>query len=253
MRTLALAIALLLLPASAAGAASAGARHSKVTLAACDTEAKSATFRASMRTVRRAPGLQLRFTLQARVPGGGGFKRVVAPGLDTWLSSTPGKKRYVYDKTVEPLATRTAYRAVVRFRWKDATGDVIARASKVSRACWQPDERPNLKVKSITAGAGASPSMRSYRVRVVNRGATESPAFSTGFSVGDAALPEQIAGPLAPRKSTVVEFEGPQCAPGSTVTAAVDTLAAVDERDEGDNALAVPCPVGARRNAPAAA
>src|SRR4051812_21351286 len=152
----------------------------------CDTAADTATFRGSMTTMRRASTLQLRFTLQARIKGGGGFQHVVAPEgstFDTWLSSSPGKKGYVYDKAVENLEDGAWYRAVVRFRWRNAKGETIARTIKATPACKQPDLRPNLRVKSVTAEPGTSPSTRTYLVRVVNSGATEAPGFSTGLTV----------------------------------------------------------------------
>lgn len=249
VRTLALTLCLLLVPAAFAQASRAGAKHSKVTLTACDTAADTATFSGAMTRVRHSTTMQMRFTLQARVPGGGGFKHVVAPEgstFDTWLSSTPGKKGYVYDKAVENLEDGASYRAIVRFRWKDADGDTVARALKATDPCRQPDLRPNLKVKSVSVRPGTSPSTRTYVVRVVNRGASDAPAFATGLVVNGAPLADQPSEPLAARSDTLVSFPSPKCDEGSTLTAAVDTMAAVDERDETDNTLAVPCPTGSR-------
>lgn len=256
MRTLALTLLLVLLPASASAAGTAASRHSKVALAACDTDTDTATFRGSMTRMRRAPALQMRFTLQARVPGGGGFKRVVAPPgstFDTWLSSSSGKRGYVFDKVVENLEDGASYRAVVRFRWRGRDGDVVARTTKATRACKQPDPRPNLRVRDITVRPGTSPQTRTYVVRVVNRGRSEAPAFATGLSVDGAALPDRAAGPLGAGDETRVSFVAARCSEGSSLTATADTTAAVDERRETDNVLAVPCPTGVRRNGPASA
>ncbi len=251
MRTLVITLLLLVLPASLARANPAGERHSKAELLTCDTDADTATFRGRMTTTRKAASLQLRFKLQARVPGGGGFKHVVAPEgstFDTWLSSTPGKKGYVYDKTVQNLEDGASYRAVVRFRWRDGDGHTVARAIKATKACKQPDPRPNLKVKSVTAGPGTSAQTRTYVVRVVNRGGSEAPAFATGLVVNGATLADRPAGPIAPGADARIGFAAPKCAEGSTLTATADTMAAVDERNETDNVLAVPCPTGGGRN-----
>lgn len=252
VRTLLLvSLTLLLVPAAEAGASKSAARHAKASLLACDTAADTATFRGSMTTLRRSPVMQMRFTLQARVRGGGGFKRVVAPEgstFDTWLSSTPGKKGYVYDKAVENLEDGAWYRAVVRFRWRDTAGAVVGRTTKATAPCKQPDLRPNLEVTSVAVQPGTSASMRSYVVRVSNRGATDAPGFSVGLTVNGTALPDQASGPLAARRDTRLSFAGPKCDAGSMLTATVDTGATVDERVETDNVLAVPCPAGARRN-----
>ncbi len=253
VRALVLLGFLLLVPATAADASTAASKHAKATLVGCDTTADTALFRGAITTYGKAATLQLRFTLQARVSGGGGFKRVVAPTFDTWLSYTPGKRTYVYDKTVENLEDGAAYRAVVRFRWRDADGDVIARATKATAACTQPDDRPNLKVTDVTVTPGTTPATRTYVVKLVNRGRSPAPVFATGLTVNAVALPDQLtAAPLLAGASTTVSFIGPRCDAGSTLTATADSGATVDERNETDNVLAVACPAGRRRNGRAA-
>lgn len=249
MRTAALTLLLLLVPVSLAGAGSGAARHAKATLAGCDTQGNTALFRGSISSYKKATSLQLRFTLQAKVSGGGGFKRVVAPTFDTWLSSTPGKKRYVYDKTVENLEDGASYRAVVRFRWRDAKGALVASAIKVTGACAQPDDRPDLTATKVSVKAGTAPSNRTYVVKVANHGRSPAPVFATGLTVGGAPRPDQsTTGPLAAGASVRIAFVAPRCAAESMLTATVDTGAAVDERNEADNVLAVLCPTRQGRN-----
>jgi CARDB len=247
MRALVLTFVLLLVPASVAGATGSATKHSKVALTVCDTELNTATFRGTIGAFGKAKTLQLRFTLQARVVGGGGWKRVVAPSFDTWLTSTPGKKGFVFDKAVQNLAAGADYRAVVRFRWKDAKGREVAHALKSSPACQQPDDRPNLKVAKVSVRQGTSPQTRTYVVKVANRGGHEAPAFSTGLTVNAKPLADQAStGPLAAGAATTFSFTAPKCIAGSTLTAEADTTAVVDEADETDNVLAVPCPTGTR-------
>lgn len=243
MRALALTLLLLLLPAPVAGASGAAARHAKASLVACDTAAGTAMFRGSMATYGGARTLQMRFTLQARVPGGGGFKRVAAPGFDTWLSSAPGKKGYVYDKTVQNLEDGDAYRAVVRFRWKDPDGTVLGHALKVTVPCLQPDNRPNLRATKVTGEPGPSAGTGTYTVRVANKGRSAAPVFATALSVdGKPRTDATTSEPLAAHGTTEVSFTAPLCDPGATLTVTVDTGGAVDETVETDNVLAVPCP-----------
>lgn len=248
MRTLVVALltALLAVPGAAVAEAKSkrAAKHSRATLLTCDTELNAAVFRGSIRTFKKAKGLQLqlRFTLQARTTAGGRFERVVAPSFDEWLTSSPGKRGFVYEKGVQALAAGTTYRAVVRFRWRNAAGRIVARAVKVTPECFQPDDRPNLRATRVQVRPGTSADSRTYLVRIVNRGPVAAPAFAARLAVNGADLPEQMAAPLAARSMTTVAFLSPRCRAGTTLTATVDTGAAVDERNETDNRLAVPCP-----------
>jgi subtilase family serine protease len=47
---------------------------------------------------------------------------------------------------------------------------------------------------------------------------------------------------LAAGATTTVSFQAPPCPAGSNLVATVDVTALVDEHDEADNALTVPCP-----------
>lgn len=243
MRTLVLILAVLAVsPAAASAGPMAAAKHSRAALLSCDTEANAAVFRGTIRTYGGAASLQLRFTLQARVKGD--FKRVVAPSFDEWLSSSPGKKGFVYDKGVQELGAGTVYRAVVRYRWRAADGHVLARALKVTRECVQPDDRANLRATHVSVRPGVSAGTRTYLVRVVNRGPVEAPASAVGLSVDGADVPVLTAGPVAPHSSTTVAFSAPRCSAGSSLAVTVDANGAVDERNETDNRLAVSCPRG---------
>ena len=106
--------------------------------------------------MRGSDRMQVRFTLQVREGALPAWRRVVAPGLDEWLTSAPGVSRYSYAKTVQNLSAPAAYRTVVRFRWLDAGGAVLARSRATSRACRQPDMRPDLAVARIDVDAGRS-------------------------------------------------------------------------------------------------
>lgn len=248
MRTLVLPlVAALLVPAAAAGAKTPALKHSRATLVSCDTEANTAVFRGALTTVRKARSLQMRFALQARPAKGGAFKHVVAPSFDQWLTSSPGKKAFVYDKRLEALAAGTSYRAVIRYRWRAADGHVLARAFRMTPTCTQPDDRPNLRATRIAVRPGISRGARTYLVRIANRGAGEAPAFATSLTVGGNTLTGSMGGPLAARSATTLAFLAPKCKAGSTLTATVDTGDAVDERNETDNRLTVPCPTRAGR------
>ena len=56
----------------------------------------------------------------------------------------------MFTRRVEGLIGPARYRAMVRFKWLDARGKTILSARRFSKACRQPDHRPNLKVKALS-------------------------------------------------------------------------------------------------------
>ena len=101
-------------------------------------------FEADMRTVPGASRLQIRFTLQVRDDAT--WTRVAAPTFDVWTTAAPGRARYVYDKHVSNLQPG-AYRAQVRFRWRDALGQTLKSAVRRSRPCRVPDPHPSTALR----------------------------------------------------------------------------------------------------------
>jgi hypothetical protein len=106
------------------------------TLLECERGAEpAAAFEARMSAVAGTERMRMRFTLQARAKGQRAYRKVAAPGFDAWTTSAPGMTRYVFTRRVEQLIGPAQYRVRVRFRWLDANGDVVARATRVSRSC----------------------------------------------------------------------------------------------------------------------
>ncbi len=198
---LAACLAVLVLPAWA-GAARAGdaASVAAVRLTDCDRDAASAAFEGDMRAVPGTSRMQMRFSVEAHgdAAAQAGWERVPGPRLDTWVSSLPGRLRYLYSKHVEGLQAGVAYRTVVRFRWRAADGTVLRTAVRRSRACKVPDPRPDLRPLRITVAPGCDPDARRYRVLVANRGRSTAAASAVALAVGAAALPDQPAPPSTP-------------------------------------------------------
>jgi subtilase family serine protease len=79
-----------------------------------------------------------------------------------------------------------------------------------------------------------------WAVVVRNRGRTDSGPFSVTLAVDGAERPaRELVGLAAGAKVTLI-FQPSDCQAGLRVV--VDARGAVDERDEGDNVLDVPCP-----------
>ena len=226
----------------------AGASAAKAKLVACvpatSAQLRSATFEARARRMRGSERIQVSFTLQVRDTTQPGWHRVVAAGLDEWLTSDSGVRRYLYAKTVQNLSAPAAYRTVVRFRWLDSRGAVRARSRATSRVCHQPDLRPNLIATQIDVVAPLLVSEQvHYSVTLHNSGLTASGPFSVALRAGEHELAPLALLGLAPGERRVITFIGPLCAAGGPLTVTVDANLAVDERDEDDNVLVAPCPV----------
>jgi hypothetical protein len=231
MRRIALAILFF-----AALAAPAQAAPAKVALTACVPKERAAEFQARMGKVAGATRLKMRFTPQVRKPGQKAFHRVAAPGFRSWTTAGPGKTSWVFSRRVEALLGPARYRALVRFQWLDADGKALAHAKRASRACRQPDHRPNLKLKALTREG-----RHRYVALVVNNGRSASGPFDLQVAVGTTLLqPVAVAG-LEPGAQQQVKVHGPRCDAGTSVTATADPLDLVDERSETDNAFTLVC------------
>jgi len=136
--------AFLALLAIAVCAAPARAGHgAQVRLADCDPTARTAVFEGSMDASPSTLRMQMRFTLQVATEGHRSWSRLPAPGLDRWRTANPGADRYVHTRRVQGLLGPARYRMVVRFRWLDAAGHLLARERRVSPSCRQ-DRAPML-------------------------------------------------------------------------------------------------------------
>jgi hypothetical protein len=203
------------------------------TLVECERgAAPAAEFEARMSTITGATQMQMRFTLQASTPDRPGFRRVAAPGFGTWTTADPGVTRYAYTRRVEALVGPASYRVLVRFRWLDAAGQVIARNRKLSRPCRQPDLRPNLTIDDFAIEDDGR-----YAVNVRNIGKRA----AGPFDVAVGALPPVTVPALAAGRDRTVIVTGPACEPGTELAAVVDAADAIDERFEDDNTSTITC------------
>lgn len=228
LRTALIVTALLLvLPAAAAAAGPAS-----VTLTGCQPKERAAEFEARMDQISGAVRMKLRYTLEARKPGRL-WRRVAAPELAGWRVADAATTRFISERRVTQLVGPSSYRALVRFRWLDEEGRIVARAKARSRSCWQPDHRPNLKLRELSfEGKG------SYVVLVANTGRSPTGAFDLSVT----GLQPIVVDDLAAGEERLIEAAGPECEPGTLVTATADPLDLIDERNERDNTVSRRCP-----------
>ena len=205
---------------------------------------RAAVFTGSMPAVPGTQQMAMRFDLLQRRPGSPFFRRVAAPKLGVWERShhdatLPG---YIVTKRVDGLAAPGTYRAVVRFRWYDADGRVLRRARRVTRACRQLDQRPDLTIGGVSVAPGPDPEHATYVVEIVNLGRGDAAVpFAIDLAVNGAGQPAQTLAALGGRARATVSFVAPVCAQGSAVRVAVDGGKAIAESNEGNNAVARPC------------
>ena len=221
------ALALMLVPASAIAAGPAS-----VTLTGCKPKERTAEFEARMDQIPGAVRMKLRYTLEARKPGRV-WRRVAAPELGGWRAASTETTRFISERRVTQLLGPSFYRAMVRFSWIDADGHVVARARSRTHSCWQPDNRPNLKLRELSFEGKSS-----YGALVANTGRSPTGAFDLEIT----GLPPTVVADLAPGEERLVELTGPECEPGTPVTATADPLDLIDERNERDNAVTRRCP-----------
>ena len=240
MRHFVAILALFAVAPSAARAADSSDRPPlRARLVACATgglaASRFAVFTGSMPAISGAVRMEMRFDLLQRHSGTLGFARVPLPRWGQWEhTERRGIAGFIFTKRVEQLAAPAVYRAVVRFRWFDAHGDLVRSARRVSGLCRQQDPRPDLEVGSLSA----APDGR-YLVEVVNDGLTDSGPFSMALNSVTATVPAMPAG-----QRRLVAVAAERCAPGDQVSIALDTGGDVEEADELDDAVARPCPFG---------
>jgi hypothetical protein len=229
------ALALALLAAAPARASSSG----RVVVLHCTRGA--VTFEGRIAAVPRARRMQMRFTLQASTPDAPAWAKVTATGFGTWITAPAGLSRYFYDKTVDQLLAPASYRAVVDFRWRDAAGRIIRRARDTSRACHQPDPRPDLSAASLAVEPSAAPGRRRYTATVVNTGRGPAGPFEADFTREGALLGSVQIGGLAAGGERQIAVDAVACTPGEQIAVVLDSTHQVDESDETDNVLSVVC------------
>jgi CARDB len=229
--------------APAEGAAATPSRTAAgVRLTACDTAPAEAAFEGRMRAVVPGQRLQMRFTLQVSTPDAPRWRAVPAPGFGAWYTADAGVTRWTYAKRVQDLLVPASYRALVRFRWRDAHGRIVARDVATSLTCRQPDLRPDLRSGTVTAAAAAPGAAYVIKVRNAGRGPSGATrlTLATGGSVLQAAVPALPAG-----EEKDVTVTGPRCAAGSELVLVLDPDGRVEERSEEDNRRTLACPAGA--------
>ena len=194
-----------------------------------------------MRSLRSGDRMQMRFDLLQRVPGALHFRRLPGPGLGSWNAATPGVQRYRFRKPIQNLPAPAVYYVRVRYRWKDATSQTFAAATRTTGLCRQADVRPDLRVVSVGAPSRLSANVFTYPVVVHNAGRGPSGDFDALVTIGDQPQAPRTIVSLAAGERRTVELTGPRCPTGTAASIQLDPDNRVDESAERNNVGSFTC------------
>jgi hypothetical protein len=245
MRLAFILIAVLLTCASTATAAAPAPKAPKLgaTLETCATSPlpaqRIASFVGSMPARADRARMQMRFELERKRDGQRSWRRLKARGFGVWERADPNVAGFVFTKRVTGLPVPATYRALVRFRWLAADGSTVKRARAHTRACRQPDLRPNLVPGALSAALDVElPGMAVYTLIVRNTGRSAAAPFSVSVGSGSAEVGELAAG-----QERAVAVVAPVCLPSLPIVVRVDADRRVEESQERGNGARRPCPL----------
>ena len=200
-------------------------------------EGGEVSYEARMRAVPKTARMALRFRLFEKT-GEGEFHPVATD--EVWRVSRPRVAAFVWEHRVRGLRQGATYRAVVKYRWTNANGDVIATARRRSAPCSQNGGLPNLKVASIDVRRGDVDETAVYRATIVNRGETAARRVGVLLRVDGEVVDEvEVIDALQPGESRTVTFNGPVCR--QRIRVVVDPKDLISETREEDNTRAPSC------------
>jgi hypothetical protein len=236
----------------ARGSAFDSASVTACTTGASDTQ-RSATFSAVINAVPKTSTMSVSFDLYEQTSTSGGYVAVMAPGFGVWQTSSRGIASFTANENVVDLPAPASFRALVHFRWLNRRGRVIRRDDRVTTACVETVPAPDLSIVRIDHGPGSPPrTSEIYTIVIRNSGPGAAGAFEVALNVNGTALADQQVTGLAPQTATSVQFSGPRCVAGSTITAQVDPAGAITEPADANRTVSIPCPTVAGGSASSA-
>lgn len=251
-----LTLALVLAAAPARGADASSATPAGARLVSCKraptVDQRVASVATWMRPISNGRHLAVKLDLWERRSGQRWALRTDVPGLGVWVTPSDagvGSRAgdvFKYRQAVGRLEVPAAYRFRVTFHWLDTDGNVVREVSRTTAVCRQPDLRPDLVLRDVTATATRTPGLVRYTVLVGNDGRS---------TVARAVIAATFPGETTPGSHTrtvrsliagataVIRFTGPGCAAGGQPASFVaDPSNLVEESDETNNGLAAVCP-----------
>ncbi len=204
---------------------------------------------AVMRPISGTVRLSMRWQLTGTKAGhvtqlrGGDLGKWISPH-DATLGQQPDDV-WVLKHPVTGVPVGSTYRFRVSFRWLGDGGHVIATSTRTSAPCWQPDERPDLAVQSISVSpVPGDPSHDQYAIWIANYGLTAAGPFDVTFAPGGSAASAQtVTFPqLGTHQTVSATFTGPACASSTAPTVTVDPEYSISDANRANNSMTASCP-----------
>jgi hypothetical protein len=218
---------------------------------ALDPPARAISVQAVMRPLTGTSKMQMKFDLMRETKAHPRFAVVHGKGLGSWLTPdnpTLGQRpgdMWIVNHPVVDLAAPATYKFRVTFRWLGAQAQTLSTAVQSSSACYQPELRADLFVKSLTADpipSGVGTGEWAYVATIANRGLTGAAPVEVDFADGASAPLAATVASVGPKSTVHQRFVAPACVPGATLTVTVDPRQTNDEYDYANNLLTMPCP-----------
>jgi hypothetical protein len=218
---------------------------------ALDPVARAVSVTAVMRPLVGTQKMEMNFSLMEKADGASSWSAVSGSGLGVWITPSdptlgqrPGDVWNV-NHPVADLAAPARYRFVVRFRWSGDHAKVLGTSTLVSRACDQPELRPDLVVESIEVTADSShPRLNIYTAHIGDTGDSGAGPFSVQLS-DQGVVTDKTVQHIAAYGTRTVHLVGPACSPADPPTVTVDPTDQVDVSSRAQASLTAQCPAPA--------
>jgi hypothetical protein len=221
-----------------------------VCVKALDPAARAVDVTAAMRPLTGTLRMAVQFVLLSKPAGASAFAPVAGAGLGSWVSPSdptlgqrPGDV-WIIKHPVADLDAPAAYRFEVSFRWTGAKDRVLGTAVRFSRACVQPEFRPDLVVQAVSATVDPShPALDDFAVTLANTGATGAGPFTLELSDGT-VVKDKTVDRLGPHAVKTFQFVAPGCSSSAPPRVVADPLDQIDVSSRVGASFAVACPAG---------
>lgn len=238
---------------AAVASAASGGRHAQLRGFVCqralDPAGRGVSVSALMRPVTGTAKMALRFELLKRGSRHSRAASVAGPGLRNWVTPPPRRPplgaragdRWIVKHPVVDLTAPAFYQFRVTFRWSDSAGRAIGRAVRLSRQCFQPELRPDLRVTAVNVTPlPADPGSDAFVAQIRNSGRTAAGRFDVQLADGPVMKTTTVAR-LPAHAGVQIDFDGPACSAAAPATVTADPAHAVDDANRANNAMRVTC------------
>ena len=205
---------------------------------------------AVMRPLTGTKQLELKFDLLSRAPGQLSFTVVHGGDLGTWitpprqavtLGTRPGDV-WRLNHPVADLPAPDTYRFQVSFRWIGAHGLVLGTVVRNSKACFQPELRPDLvAVSLVPQPVPGKPKKDLYVGTIMDSGLTGAGPFTVEFTDGSIVKDHTVAH-IGAHQTLTVRFVGPLCVSTAPPTMTIDPTQQVNAYTRANNSVTATCP-----------